>query len=80
MDSIYLNKGESIKGHEFHYWDSEMNGESCIAVKPDGKRRWECIHAKGTLFAGYPHLYYPSCPEFAKRFVQQCKIFAERKK
>lgn len=80
MDSIYLKKGESIKGHEFHYWDSEMNGESCIAVKPDGKRRWECIHAKGTLFAGYPHLYYPSCPEFAKRFVQQCKIFAERKK
>lgn len=68
----YLRPGEKIRGHEFHHWDSTDNGASCLAVKPDGRRRWACIHAEGNLFAGYPHLYYPSCPEFAARFVEAC--------
>lgn len=68
----YLNKGEVIRGHEFHYWDSTDSGADCTAEKPDGKRSWNCIHAKGNLFAGYPHLYLPSVPEFARRFVRQC--------
>jgi len=25
------------------------------------------------LVAGYPHLYYPSCKEFAERFVEKCR-------
>ena len=72
-DGIYLKKGESIRGHEFHYWDSSENGKDCLAMKPDGKRSWECIHMKGNLFAGYPHLYYPSNPVFAERFVERCR-------
>lgn len=74
----YLQKGEKIRGHEFHYWDSSDSGSSCIAVKPDGKRQWECIHAKGNLFAGYPHLFYPSYSKFAERFVQRCRAWKGR--
>ena len=73
----YLRQGESIRGHEFHYWDSTDSGHGCEAVKPDGRRRWQCIHAEGNLFAGYPHLYLPSLPVFAERFVQRC---AERRR
>ena len=68
----YLRPGETIRGHEFHYWDSTDSGQSCRAMKPDGRTSWECIHMEGNLFAGYPHLYLPSLPAFAERFVKRC--------
>ena len=52
----YLRPGECVRGHEFHYWDSTDSGTDCLAVKPDGRRKWKCIHMEGNLFAGYPHL------------------------
>ena len=62
QDGAFLKKGEQIRAHEFHHWDSTDNGDSCLAVKPDGKRRWQCIHMKGNLMAGCPHLYYQLAP------------------
>ena len=73
----YLRPGETIRGHEFHYWDSTDSGQSCRAMKPDGRRSWECIHMEGNLFAGYPHLYLPSLPAFAERFVKRCAEWRE---
>lgn len=72
-DGTYLPKGERIRGHEFHYWDSTDNGKTCLAVKPDRKRSWECIHMDGNLFAGYPHLHYYSNKSFARRFIEACE-------
>lgn len=69
----YLFPGEEIRGHEFHYWDSTDSGSDCLSVKPDGRRSWQCIHMDGNLFAGYPHLYLPSLPAFAERFVRRCR-------
>lgn len=69
----YLFPSEEIRGHEFHYWDSTDSGSDCLAVKPDGRRSWQCIHMDGNLFAGYPHLYLPSLPAFAERFVRRCR-------
>ena len=71
----WLAPGEKIRGHEFHYWDSTDNGSSCTAAKPDGKRSWNCIHAEKNFFAGFPHLYLPSCREFAERFVGKCRNY-----
>ena len=65
--------GENIRAHEFHYWDSTDSGSDCLAVKPDGKRSWECMHLEENLVVGYPHLYYPSCEKFAERFVEKCR-------
>ena len=73
-----LLPGETIRGHEFHYWDSTDSGRDCRAEKPDGRRSWECIHMDGGLFAGYPHLYLPSMPEFARRFAGACRNWQER--
>ncbi len=78
-DGAFLKMGESIRGHEFHYWDSTNNGEDAKAYKPDGKRSWECIHVDENLFAGFPHLSYRSNPEFAIRFVQAAKRYGNRK-
>lgn len=65
-----LKLGEAVKGHEFHYYDSENNGRDCTASKPATGRSWECIHSGPHFFWGFPHLYYPSCPELAERFVE----------
>ena len=61
-----------MKAHEFHYWDSTQNGTDCLAVKPDKKRSWNCIHMRDNLFAGFPHLYFRSNPNFVERFIDAC--------
>lgn len=63
---------KEIKAHEFHYYDSTDNGRSYIAKKPFRNIQWECIHRNGQGFAGFPHLYFYSCPGFAREFVQKC--------
>ena len=79
-DGCFLRKGEKIKAHEFHYWDSTKNGTDCLAVKPDKKRSWNCVHMKEHLFAGFPHLYFASNPKFVERFVDACRAWNEEDK
>ncbi|MBE6042138.1 MAG: cobyrinate a,c-diamide synthase [Clostridiales bacterium] len=67
--------GLSIRGHEFHYFDSTNNGEDATAVKPGSGRSWECIHSGADHIWGYPHLYYPSCPELIERFTEVMKEY-----
>ena len=64
-----------LKGHEFHYYDSDNNGNSAEAVKVSTGRKYDCIIADDTHFWGYPHLYYPSCPAFAESFVHKCREY-----
>ncbi len=75
-DSAFLKKGESIRAHEFHYFESGDCGEAFRAVKPGGTREWRAGHAEGNLLAGYPHLYYESNTDLVRRFLKEC---AERK-
>lgn len=73
----FLPSGSSIRAHEFHYYDSEDNGADCIATKPATGRNYPCIHVGENHWYGFPHLYYPSCPEFATRFVEKAKKFSK---
>lgn len=74
--SLFLPQGERIRGHEFHYFDSTDNGEDCLAIKPVSGRSYPCIKEKEHCFLGFPHLYYPSNPEFARRFVEKAKKYS----
>ena len=78
MNGVYMKKGEKIRAHEFHYWDSTENGEDTLAVKPDGVRKWQAVHMKGNLFAGFPHLYFYSNPKVAERFVEACRTYRNK--
>ena len=71
-DSAYCKAGEEIRAHEFHYYESEDCGSDLRAEKPFGSRSWDCIHAEGSLFAGFPHLFYESNPGFVLRFLRRC--------
>ena len=75
----YLQEGEEIKGHEFHYWDCDCGeDEFCMtAVKPKGGRSWPCMRTEKQVMAGFPHLYYPSCPGLVRRFAGQCVEYGQ---
>ena len=74
-DGVYLEQGEVLRGHEFHYWDSQNNGDDCTAGKPGRDIRWNCIHMRGNVFAGFPHIHYYSNMRFAQRFVDRMREY-----
>lgn len=74
-DNFLCKEGDSIKAHEFHYWESESCGESFIAEKPLRKRSWNCINVTNNLLAGFPHLYYYSNIQIPYEFIKRCIEF-----
>ena len=71
-DQLLGKAGTQIRGHEFHYWDSESCGESFHARKPAGRREWDCVHGTNTLYAGFPHLFYYSNLQVPHDFLAAC--------
>lgn len=71
----YLKENTKIRGHEFHYYDSENNGNSCVAQKPVTGRSWQCVHAGRNHWWGFPHLYYYSNTEYVSRFLERAKEY-----
>ena len=72
-------EGQKIKAHEFHYYDSDANGEDMLAVKPLRKREWDCIYAGERNFWGFPHLYYASNEAFAKHFIDVAQDYRKER-
>ena len=70
-DGAFFKAGESIKAHEFHYFESKDCGSAFCAGKPNG-REWMCMHQTGNLLAGFAHLWYGSNPKPIERFVRAC--------
>jgi cobyrinic acid a,c-diamide synthase len=70
-DNLLCESGDSIRSHEFHYFDSSDNGDAFRADKPYSSRNWRCIHATSTLYAGFPHLYLPANRRFAVNFLRK---------
>ncbi len=72
---VTMPDGNVVKGHEFHYFDSTANGEDCVAEKPITGKNWRLGHYGENHFWSFAHLYYPSCPQFAKWFVERCRAY-----
>ena len=77
-DTILGEKGTQIKGHEFHYWQSEGNFEDCISVKPITGKKWFGSFARDNIFAGFGHLYFLSNPKIAENFLKSCIFYKEK--
>ncbi len=73
----FLKNNSIIKGHEFHYFDSTNNGSSCICEKPISKKTWESSFTGKNFWWGFTHLYYESNPDFAKKFIDECRKFKQ---
>lgn len=66
---MYLPGNGTLRGHEYHYYDTGDNGAAWHAVKPGGKRQWECMHVTKQGIAGFPHLYYYSAPDTVREML-----------
>ncbi len=64
----------TVKGHEFHHWDSDNCGTDWKAENRKGKS-YECIHDDGRIIAGYPHLYYYSNPKIAQEIIRRALVY-----
>ena len=69
-ESLLFAPGDSVRAHEFHYWDAQDPGAALRGVKPSG-REDRCAYVSPTLYAGYPHLYFRGSGA-ARRFVRKC--------
>ncbi|MDR3192764.1 MAG: cobyrinate a,c-diamide synthase [Treponema sp.] len=74
-DTLLCARGDTIRGHEFHYWDSDSPGEDFLALKPVSGRTWSCIQANENLFAGFPHVHFYTNPAMAQRFLTRCEAY-----
>ena len=75
---FFLPVGDKIRAHEFHYYDSTNNGEACVATKPVTGKQYPCVIAGENHWWGFPHLYYPSNPAFARHFVEETVKYKNR--
>lgn len=73
-DNLLCKKGEKLRVHEFHYWNSENNGADFTARKSDG-REWICGYCNVRIYAGFPHLYFYSDIKTAESFVRKAAEF-----
>ena len=62
-----------MKGHEFHYYESTLNGNAYKAGKPFDEGIRECITTGDNGIWGFPHFYYASKPEFVDCFIKRMK-------
>ncbi|MCC8161792.1 MAG: cobyrinate a,c-diamide synthase [Lachnospiraceae bacterium] len=75
-DGLLGPAGTTLRGHEFHYWESEHCGDMFHAKKPVGRREWDCVVGDERLYAGFPHLFLWSNPEAAYSFLKKCGEYA----
>ena len=74
-DNLICPAGDTVRGHEFHYWESDNPGDSFTARKPVSGKSWPCIKATETLCAGFPHFHFYSNPGAARRFMEKSARF-----
>ncbi len=82
QDSILGNKGELLRGHEFHYSTVsgldennsayQLRGGKGLPGRLDG-------YVEGNLLASYVHLHLRSNPAAADKFMKACMKYKERK-
>ena len=86
-DTPIIKQNQSIRGHEFHYWEIECSStefDSNMAnnnqlLKPWEIKSWETeFKSEGwsdkKLHASWMHLHFPSCLEAAKNFIDATQV------
>lgn len=75
-DNLLLKKGQTARGHEFHYSRIVYSGQikPAYSVNSGGTVRQEGF-VKNNLLASYIHLHFASNPETVRSFVARCREF-----
>lgn len=87
-DTPIIKQNQSIRGHEFHYWEVEHSSSEFDLKKTKYQKQlsspweiksWETEFknegwSDNKLHASWIHLHLPSCPEVAKNFVDATQV------
>jgi cobyrinic acid a,c-diamide synthase len=72
----WLEAGESVRGHEFHYTQVDSQAPSSAWIlAARGRERPEGI-ASGGVQASYLHVHWAAHPELARRFARAARVGA----
>ena len=74
-ENLSGQSGLAIRGHEFHYWESDCCGHGFVARKAGRSRSWLCVNSSESFYAGFPHLYFYSNPDFARGFIRKAVAY-----
>ncbi|MCP4688297.1 MAG: cobyrinate a,c-diamide synthase [Desulfobacterales bacterium] len=81
-ETIIGEKGERVRGHEFHYSEMEALSERVETVYSVMSRAGQKQSAEGyrtnNTLGGYMHLHFGSHPGVAERFVENCRRHREK--
>ena len=78
-NSVLFNKDEEIPAHEFHYWDTDGNGNDMMISKPGKDLSYEECFVNENLYAGFPHVCLDTYLPLAERFVKAAAKFRAEK-
>ncbi len=78
VNSILGKRDVVLRGHEFHYFDSEDPGCALLAIKPGSGKNWETGYCTDTLYAGFPHIHFWGSKESARNFVKAAKEYRKK--
>ena len=78
-DTVIGNQGLKIRGHEFHYSELCSNPDEIktvyrVSTRAGLKRETEGFQINRCL-GSYIHLHFGSCPEAARRLVDNCRKY-----
>lgn len=80
VDNVIGPAGMRLRGHEFHYSTVEWLESQTPAYEVRGLHgAWQEGAVIGNTVAGYTHLYFPSQPEVARRFVEAARRWRMRR-
>ena len=74
-DCLICPAGETLKAHEFHYYDSTLKPGAFMAQKAGGALQWTAGTADEHMYAGFPHLYFYGNKEAGYAFVKAAKEY-----
>lgn len=80
-DSIIAGKGDTLRGHEFHFSTLSASPDFPWAYSLKGTRQKESHiegYAKDNVLATYLHISFDGNPKAAKRFVKACALFRQK--
>lgn len=76
-DTMLAAKGETIRAHEFHYWNSDNIGADYEITKASDNTAASGGYGTDTLYAGFPHIYFYGNEAAAKRYLKACEMYHE---
>ncbi len=79
-ESLLFEKGDSIRIHSFHHYDPISNedderGDAFTFCKASDKSEWKEGFAGSSLYAAFPHIYFPGCRKAVQRLIRAARAF-----